>query len=39
MGKYELHPITGDYADLTEPEINALRASLKETGQCVPIVI
>jgi ParB-like chromosome segregation protein Spo0J len=39
MSDYELHPITGEYADLTEPEVNALRASLRETGQCVPIVI
>jgi ParB-like nuclease family protein len=30
---------TGEYADLTEPEVNALRASLRETGQCIPIVI
>ena len=39
MSDYELHPITGEYADLTEPEVNALRASLTETGQCIPIVI
>jgi hypothetical protein len=37
--RYNLHLITGDYDDLTAAEVAALRASLKEVGLLVPIVI
>ncbi len=36
---YPLHPITGDYADFTEPETAAFRESLRNHGLMVPIVI
>jgi hypothetical protein len=36
---YPLYPITGDYADFTEPEIAAFRESLRNHGLMVPIVI
>jgi ParB-like chromosome segregation protein Spo0J len=34
-----LHPITGDYADLTDAEANAMRESLKANGLAVPIAV
>jgi hypothetical protein len=36
---YPLHPITGDYDDFTEAELEALRQSLRKHGLRVPVVI
>jgi ParB-like chromosome segregation protein Spo0J len=36
---YSLHPITGDYDDLTEAELAALRGSLRRHGLLMPIVV
>jgi len=38
-GVMELHPITGDYDDLTAAELADLRDSLREHGLVVPIVV
>lgn len=38
-GPMELHPITGDYDDLTGHELTALRESLRAHGLVVPVVV
>jgi hypothetical protein len=38
-GPMELHPITGDYDDLTSDELTALSESLRAHGLVVPVVV
>jgi hypothetical protein len=38
-GPMELHPITGDYDDLTGDELTTLRESLRAHGLVVPVVV
>jgi ParB-like chromosome segregation protein Spo0J len=39
MTPLPLHPITADYADLTDAEASAMRESLKANGLAVPIAV